>query len=392
VSCVSNPTFAAVDLPALLPASVRVAVICDFAEENWPSMDLVGDMLSYSLRQQPGMQVQQLRPALPLARETYGRTLRVFGRFVHYPRRLHQIRDHFDVFHIVDHSYAHLVHSLPPKRTIVTCHDLDTFRCLLAPQSERRSFLFRAMTRRILSGLQKAAHVTCDTAATQRELLAHTLLAPQKVSIVHNGVHPDLGAEPDPVADAEVSRIVGRHAGEIPELLHVGSTIPRKRIDVLLHVFAESLCHIPELRLLRVGGALTAEQQNLAVSLGIAGRIQTLPRLSPRLLSAVYRRAGVLLQTSESEGFGLPVIEALSCGTPVIASDIPALREIGGGHATFCPVADVQTWTHAVLEKLRSTPDKLRLIQHAERFNWSNYAAAMIDIYRRVLNGQVLSR
>ncbi len=351
-------------------------------------MDLVGDMLSSSLRAESGLQVQQIRPVLPFAKGRGGpsKAVRVFGRFIHYPRELRQMVGEFDLFHIVDHSYAHLVHSLPTGRAVVTCHDLDTFRCLVAPETERRSFAFRAMTQRILSGLQKAAHVTCDTVATRDGLLAHSLFPPDRLSIVQNGVHPDLSAQSDPAADTEISRLLGREPARYPEVLHVGSTIPRKRIDVLLRVFAESIRHRPDLRLLRVGGPLTAEQQRLANSLGIAGRIDTLPRLSPRQLAAVYRRAKVLLQTSESEGFGLPVVESVACGTPVIASDIASLREIGGEATTFCTVANVQAWTHAVLEQLGSTADKLRLIRHAERFSWSNYAAAMANIYRRVLS------
>lgn len=387
MSCLSNPTIAAIDAAAPLPPTIRVAVICDFAEENWPSMDLVGDMLTSSLRIESGLQVQQIRPTLAFAMDRMpGKAVRVLGRFVQYPRELRRLVQSFDLFHIVDHSYAHLVHSLPAERTVVTCHDLDTFHCVLAPESERRSFAFRAMTQRILSGLQKAAHVTCDTAATRDALLTHSLLPPDRLSIVHNGVHPDLNLQPDPAADVEISRLLGREPELCPELLHVGSTIPRKRIDVLLRVFAESLREVSNLRLLRVGGRLTAEQQALALSLGIGDRIDTLPRLSPRQLAAVYRRAKVLLQTSDSEGFGLPVIESMACGTPVIASDIASLREIGGDVATFCTVADVPAWRDAVLADLNSKADKLRLIRHAEHFSWSNYAAAMSDIYRRVLN------
>lgn len=378
--------FAASAAAVPFPATVRVAVICDYAEENWPSMDLVGDMLASSLRQQHGLQIQQLQPSMPFAGRTPGKAVRLFGRFVHYPRELRRVVRDFDLFHIVDHSYAHLVHSLPAERTIVTCHDLDTFRCLLSPETERRSYAFRTMTQRILSGMQRARHVTCDTAATREGLLSHSLIPPDRLSVVHNGVHPDLKPQPETAADAEISRLLKREPEKSPELLHVGSTIPRKRIDVLLRVFAEVGRLRPDLRLLRVGGSLTLEQQELANSLGIGGRIDTLPRLSPPQLGAVYRRAKVLLQTSESEGFGLPVIEAMACGTPVIASDIPSLREIGANATTFCPVGNVPAWTEAVRAQLDRMPDKLGLLRHAERFSWFSYAMAMTEIYRRVLS------
>ena len=92
----------------------------------------------------------------------------------------------------------------------------------------------------------------------------------------------------------------------------------------------------------------------------------TLPFFSPResadraTLAAVYRRAALALQPSEAEGFGLPVAEAMACGTPVLASDLPVLREVGGEAAVYRPVADVPAWSEAALNLLAE-----RQAQHA---------------------------
>jgi glycosyltransferase involved in cell wall biosynthesis len=123
----------------------------------------------------------------------------------------------------------------------------------------------------------------------------------------------------------------------------------------------------------------------LAQYLGIRGSIDVLPYLTPELLAAASRRSSVLLQTSDSDGFGLPVIEALACGAPVIASDIAPLREVGGAAVTFCPVADIGAWTAAVLQQLTTPPSRAALLAQAGRFNWSSYAASMTGIYRKVL-------
>lgn len=364
---------------------VRVAIVCDLAEENWPSMDLVGDMLFATLANEHAEEFEsvRVRPRLPIAPS--GKLGRVFARFVGYPRELARIVNGFDLFHIVDHSYAHLVHTLPADRTVVTCHDLDTFRCLLEPDQERRSTAFRMMTKRILSGLRKAAHVTCDTGATRDAVLRHRLIAPEKLTVVHNGVSPEFSQQSDSISDEALSRVLNRRAGSCREMLHVGSVIPRKRIDTLLRVFAELRKSFADCRLLRIGGPFTVEQQALADKLGVAPEIDVLPRLEPSLVAAAYRRALVTVLTSEAEGFGLPVTESLACGTPVVGSDIAALREIGGSAVHFCPVGDVNSFAQAALSLMTNPPEPSLLLAQAHRFSWSNYAAQMTAIYSKVL-------
>ncbi len=127
----------------------RIALVCDLLQENWPSMDLVGDRLLHNLRQDhaASFHVERLRPLYTrhLKNLAQGRmkladtTERAFNRFVKYPRWLSRQSESFDLFHIVDHSYAHLVHRLPPQRTVVTCHDTDAFRCLLEPGNTLQS-------------------------------------------------------------------------------------------------------------------------------------------------------------------------------------------------------------------------------------------------------------
>ena len=145
--------------------------------------------------------------------------------------------------------------------------------------------------------------------------------------------------------------------------------------------------------MLRVGGDFTADQRALASSFGLLRSIDVLPRLDNRLLASAYRRATLVLQPSESEGFGLPVIEAMACGTPVIASDIAPLREIGGGTVSYCPVGDITHWATTILRalaELKSNPVTWQLrrqnaLAQAKLFSWDSYADQMIQVYRSVL-------
>jgi glycosyltransferase involved in cell wall biosynthesis len=385
----------------------RVALLCDYPEEQWPSMDLVGEMIGAHLASEHAEEFA-VESFCPPFRHRFARLFaskqtrnadRLVNRMWDYPRALKKFarENPFDLYHIVDHTYSQLAHVLPPDRVVVTCHDLDAFRCVLTPALEPRPAWFRASIRRVLAGLQKTAAVVCDSAATRDALMAHDLVAKDCLHVIHLGVHPECYSPTTPEAAAEIARLLGPMGG--PELLHVGSNIPRKRVDVLLRVFAAVRAVEPGARLLKVGGALEGNLEQLARSLGILDAIVTLPYFSPKsardraTLAAVYRRASLVLQPSEAEGFGLPVAEALACGVPLLASDLPVLREVAGDAALYRPVGDVDAWTRCaldLLEERRADSPSMHArralgLERARLYSWSNHVERLAAVYRGVL-------
>jgi glycosyltransferase involved in cell wall biosynthesis len=370
-------------------------------------MDLIADMLLEALPSVPGGEVvatglcPRMVPRcsrLPLLGGSSRARLgdRLLGRLWDYPRWLApRIRD-FDVFHIVDHSYAHLLGVLPAERTIVTCNDVDAIHAAL-PATRRRLAPASLLASRILQGLGRAAHVACISEATRADLLAAGVVKPERVSVIPLGVHPSCSQAPAPRWDAEIDRLVGPRGVEI---LHVGSTIPRKRIDLLLRAFAGVRSTFDTIRLVHVGGAFTPAQRALAARLRIDGAIVELPFLERPLLAALYRRAAVLVLPSDREGFGLPLVEAMACGTPVVASALPALRETGGIAAMYCPPGDVERWVETLttlLHQREADPStwasrQTASIVEASRFDWTAYAASMAAVYRATGRPQSASR
>lgn len=363
-------------------------------------MDLVAEMLLHHLQKDHADQLTATRLCPPMRRRfsraeaAAGRRYnadRFVNRFWDYPRVARRQKAGFDLFHVIDHSYGQLLHELPPDRTVVTCHDLDTFQSVLNPAAEPRSIFFRKMMERTLTGFRQAARVTCDSVATRDQLLAHDLVDPERVVVVHNGVHPSCSPEPDPTSDLAADALLGETGGL--DLLHVGSTIPRKRIDVLLQVFAALRKQFPAARLIRAGGSFTNEQARLVDRLELGPAIVTLPRVDSSVLAAFYRRAALVLQPSEREGFGLPVVEAMACGTPVVASDIPALREVGGEAAAYCPIGDVSSWVETIVKLLSEreleppawSARRTLGLERARKFSWAEYANKMVAVYRELL-------
>lgn len=376
---------------------LTVGVVADYAEEGWPSMDLAAELLDAALRHHaPGHAPALLRPRMPRA---FGRVLRgrtglnadrLMARHLAYPRWLRRHGRGLDLYHVADHSYAHLVHALPAARTVVTCHDLDAFRSILDPAAQPRPAWFRAMSARVMGGLRNAAHVVCDSDAVRDELLSHGVLPAERVTTVPLPAHPDFSAAADEAADAKAARLLGPADGI--DLLHVGSTVPRKRIPLLLKAFAELAPVVPRARLVRVGGALEPEQRRIAAEHGIADRIVELPFLDRRTLAAIYRRAALVVYPSEREGFGLPLVEAMACGAPILAADLAVFREVAADAARYVHRDDAAAWAEAIGDEIDrlSSPEtrgvaRETVLRRAERFTLAAYARGITDVYTRVL-------
>jgi glycosyltransferase involved in cell wall biosynthesis len=361
-------------------------------------MDLVADMLLQHLpcasdqlnatMLRPGFTARLTRLPLLGKHPTVRNADRLINRFYEYPRWISMQKSAFDLFHLVDHSYSQLVHQLPPDRVVVTCHDLETFRCLLSPDEESRWLPFRMMTQRILDGFRKAAHVVCVTEAIRDQVVKHSLIAPEKVSVVHNGIHPCFSAKSDLNADMEADHLLGER-DRFTNILHVGSTVARKRIDVLLESFASLKETFPRVRLIQAGGAFTAQQEQTVERLGLRDAIVQLPFLSTPVLASIYRSAAFTVSTSDREGFCLPLVESMACGTPVVASNIPAIREVGGTAAVYCKPHDSGAFSQAFAtllgEKAENTGTWASRVSactsQTMRFSWAEYARKLSAVY-----------
>jgi glycosyltransferase involved in cell wall biosynthesis len=364
---------------------LRIAVVRDFRAEGWPSMDLCADQLLAHLpasvvAEDVVPEFRRVFARLPFLRRAGFNADRLLNRQVLLPRVVRRAVRRTDFVHVVDHSYAHLATAVPAGRAGVYCHDLDAFRCLLEPAREPRPWWFRRLARRTFDGLKRAAVVFHNSMDTRRQLLDAGLVHPDRL------VHAPLGVAPEFTPDAEPVELP--FAVDMPFLLHVGSNIPRKRLDVLLAVLAEFRRLGNHLRLVQVGGPWPPELVGQIARLGIGEFVTQVRGLSRAQLAELYRRASAVLVTSEAEGFGLPVVEALACGTPVVASDIPTLREAGGGAAEYCPVGDVPAWLRG-LESARADPGRERRLAQAAKFSWHEHARIIAEAYLTLASGRV---
>lgn len=375
---------------------MKLGIVCDYLEEGWFSMEICAQTLHDRVLMLPdaNIDVSQIRPTFHrrfhylsslLGKHQSFNADRFINRYWEYPYHLQSCQRNFDFFHIADHSYAHLVHSLPAHKTGVFCHDLDAFKPILAPEQYRGTQSYRVIAKQILSGMQRAAIVFYTTQTVRHQIEKHQLIDPDRLVAAPLGVSPEYKI--DPIPDDPISIDLEKQLQGKPFILHVGSCVPRKRIDLLLDIFAQLRERIPELTLVKVGGEWSQSQQQQIMALNIGENMIHLTQLTNRTIAALYQKSALVLITSEAEGFGLPVIEALACGAIVIASDIPVLREVGGDAVIYCPLGDIDAWATQSLAAL-ATPDRAPPLDcrlaRAACYSWDNHASIVVEAYRKL--------
>jgi len=229
--------------------------------------------------------------------------------------------------------------------------------------------------------MAERAAVAADLIVTPSEAVAHEVRSRLSPRGEVAAIPPGCAFLPLP-HDASARR---HQVGVIAEgyVLFVGTAEPRKGLDLLVRAMAQT----PGLTLVHVGprGWGEVDVAALAASAGISERVVLAGRVDDATLAALYAGAAALALPSRAEGFGLPVLEAMAAGIPVITSDDPALVEAGGGHAVVVPVGDVD----ALAAGLRSVtgagrPEASRLAAaraHAATFTWPGFGSALRAAY-----------
>ena len=377
---------------------LRLAIVADFPEEGWESMDLVAEMILGELQRRDDMGIT----AEVITPDYFKCFQRIFQKrwawnvdrlinrrvvLVHGVRRALK-RGGFDAVYVVDHSYAHVLNTSQKLGVpgVVLCHDLDAFASLVHVAKGWRNRLRRWFARPILAGLLKADIIFTGSDMVRNELIGWLGWCCDSSKVMTNTYGVAVEFVPGQQVETEPLKVLDDQPG--PLVVHVGSTIPRKRIDVMLAAVAELARLYPALRLVRVGGRLNAGQRRLAEELGVWERLIEMPRLSRAEVAEVYRRADVVLVTSDAEGFGLPVIEALACGASgVVVSALPVLREPGGGFVRYAAVGDASDFARNAAEAIcdgRAEVMDPSLVEHLGRFRWSAHVERLGEFLKTV--------
>jgi len=300
------------------------------------------------------------------------------------------IAEHFVVPRAARRANAELLHAphytLPldwKGPSVVTIHDLIhvRFARFHAPGA--------GLYARTMAGVaaRRARVVIADSEATRRDVLELLGAPPEKVRVVPLGVAPSIARAG---ADA-AERFLGERSLPGRYVLYVGARKRHKNLELLLRAWA---CMRAEDRPLLVlsGRAWAASDRlaSLARDLRLAESIRFSGALSDEhQLSCLYSGAALLVQPSLAEGFGLPPLEAMACGTPVLASDAGSLPEVLGDAAVHLPPRDPPAWAAEVSRLMRDEAARATLVARgrarAAQFTWERTAALTRAIYAEAL-------
>lgn len=318
-----------------------------------------------------------------LRRGRAGRAAAMYwARGVVYPRLARACRA--DLYHILDHGNSDLIRELDPARTVVFCHDLIplVLRARLDslwPWVSARAFhhAVRAMT--------QAAAILVNSTRTRQDVITYLGYPADRLHVVPLGLDPDLRPPRDEAARAAARASFG--LPDDPLVLHVGHTVFYKNIEGLLETIHRLVRRGQPVRLVRAGAYLRASQRRLARRLGIADRIFELGPLPRARLRDLYHAADLFCYPSWYEGQGLPPLEAMACGVPVIVSDRGALPEMVGDAGLVVP-PDPERLADAVQSSLHDSTCRARLrersLVRAAQFRWDLAAQRTLDVYRMV--------
>lgn len=266
--------------------------------------------------------------------------------------------------------------------TIATAYDLAHLR-FPREYYDRAGIDLRLGLRRMEENYRRADHLIAISQATKQEFVELLGIPSERISVVYPGFDPGRFAQSDDSA---------ARGPDIPErfFLYVGAADPRKNIRGMLEAFARVKDRVPESFLLAgkltPGDAMAVE--GWITALGLGGRARLVGYLPDPALGTLYRAATAFVFPSRYEGFGLPILEAMGCGCPVVTGTLSCLPEIAGDAAITVHPDDAEALADALrrLSEDEALREQLRAkgAARAGLFTWQRCAAETLRVYEQV--------
>ncbi len=293
-------------------------------------------------------------------------------------------QDKPQIYHGLSNELPVGIERVEGLKTVVTLHDLIFLRYPnFYPLIDRKIYAHK-----FRSACRRADRVVAVSECTKRDLISFFGTPEEKISVLYQGCDEQFRLPATSALKQEA-----RLKYDLPDryLLYVGSIESRKNLKCVVEALAGMRNPMP---LVAVGKhtPYADEVWRAARKLGVADRIRMLHNAEFRHFPALYQMAEAFLYPSYFEGFGIPLLEALCCRTPVLAATGSCLEEAGGPHSIYIHPDRPREWAQAIDQVLECAPLRKEMVQqgmdYAERFRPERLAEEMMDLYREVLSGK----
>lgn len=285
--------------------------------------------------------------------------------------------------HITSQEYTYLLNLKRLKPSVATCHDIGPITLPEFMGWSRKFFTF------CIEGMMKSDMIIADSAFTKSEILKHLRYPEEKIEVIHLGVNHEKfkPTRPDP-------HVLIRH-GIWPDekyLLYVGVEHPRKNLEGAIKAFYKVKKKLKRVKFVKVGKPswLGARRrlQTLVQALDLVNDVVFTEYVKDNELVQIYCGAQAFVFPSFYEGFGLPVLEAMACGTPVVASNTSSLPEIVGNAALTVEPLDIDAMADAMYAVLSNSGLRYDLarrgLKRASPFTWERTAKRVLGVYEAI--------
>ncbi|HET7770317.1 MAG TPA: glycosyltransferase family 1 protein [Chloroflexota bacterium] len=341
------------------------------------------------LRRWPGVEGPRLRLS-PASFPTTSPVVRIFWEQSLMP--VLALRDRVDVLHCP----LNVQPVLGTRPVVLTIHDLSFIRFPERFSRVKQRYLV-TLTR---YSARRARRILTDSAATRDDVIAAFGIPPERVDVVYGACDPDFKPvdRSDSLELAELEAFRRRHG--LPErvILYLATLEPRKNVDRLVHAYAELVRRgFPHSLVLAGGKGWGYERIFQAIEQhGLRDRVILPGYVSREEQPRWYNAADLFVYPSQYEGFGLPPLEAMACGIPVVTSNASSLPEVVGSAGKTVNVDDVKALADAMAAVLSDPAEAARMrdegLQRAGTFTWEAAAARCVAAYRAAGGGAPLGQ
>ncbi|MDH3638003.1 MAG: glycosyltransferase family 4 protein [Gammaproteobacteria bacterium] len=350
-------------------------------------MEVYADALALGLRDldQPRLELTRFRPHSRFADVSENLWGMRLARYWDYPRQIKATRA--DVYHIIDHGYAHLLGALRDRPRVITVHDLIPIlrwkNKINGSNPSRKPWLSEYSMKKIAN----ADQIIAVSNNTKKDILENYDVPEDKIRVIYLGIDPAFRA----VSKSEVAEFKKtmnwKSDNNVRRILISGNQF-YKNHETALEVFKRIKVHCDFPVKLVNSRKRTKSLSTIAEKLGISrSDVEEIYVEQHAQMPLLLNSVDCLLFPSLYEGFGMPVLEALACGTPVVCSDRGSLAEVAGGMARVHDVYDIEGMADSILEILYSEVARGRLLGSRKdllnRFSWRETARQTFDEYLR---------